>query len=669
MRKLLLALACAAIFTIGVLYLNSSQAQSRFEAPSAQDLELAATIGRVTNRSPEGLIEKTQPDGGLMVDFQERFQNVIVAKAGADGDYATACVTSLSEANAFFGKNLETGEIYRSSAIAPQIERKRNSAEHRMSRGELEFYTKLIEDARQRRLENPNLATLAIINNDGAGEGFNDPAPRTPEGGNTGTTLGQQRLNLFDFAGQIWGAYLDSSVTTSIRSQFNPQTCTQTSATLGSAGTLSGHRNFANAQFADTLYHGALANKVAGTDLSTNPEITATFNSNIDNGCFGGTARWYYGFDAAGPGNAEDLLLTVLHELGHGLGFSSFVDSETGALALGVPDIYTRFMFDRTTGLYWHQMTDAQRQASAVNNGNVLWDGGNVRVGSGFLTVGREAATGRVQLYTPSTLEPGSSVSHYSTTTVPNLLMEPFSAPNIALDLDLTRQQMRDIGWFADSAADLVPDTIANVQPSGSTLTPGANSTVTWTNAGGFTRNVSIDLSLDGGATFPTTIASNIPNTGSRAFTIPNVNTSQGRIRVREHDFVNPGGMSVANLTIGTGGPTPTPTPLPGVTMTISYSGAPVAIPDNSAAGTNLIIPVSGVGVITDLDFRFGGTASSADPAANTVGVSHSWIGDLVFRLTSPAGTTVTFYDRPGVPASGSGCSGNNLFNLTLNDD
>jgi hypothetical protein len=37
-------------------------------------------------------------------------------------------------------------------------------------------------------------ATITIVNTDCTGEEFNDPTPATPVGGNTGTTVGQQRL-------------------------------------------------------------------------------------------------------------------------------------------------------------------------------------------------------------------------------------------------------------------------------------------------------------------------------------------------------------------------------------------------------------------------------------------------------------------------------------------
>ena len=47
--------------------------------------------------------------------------------------------------------------------------------------------------------------TFTIVNNDGAGEGFNDTTPVAPIGGNPGTTLGQQRLNVFQAAANVWG--------------------------------------------------------------------------------------------------------------------------------------------------------------------------------------------------------------------------------------------------------------------------------------------------------------------------------------------------------------------------------------------------------------------------------------------------------------------------------
>jgi hypothetical protein len=366
-----------------------------------------------------------------------------------------------------------------------------------------------------------------------------------------GTTKGQQRLNVFNFAAGIWGAFLDSAVTTTVLAQFDPMTpCSSAGGVLGSAGTMSIFANFPSAPLSNTWYSGALANKLRGVDLSVNPEINATFNSNIDTGCLGVGTRFYYGLDNVTPAGRVNLLVVVLHEMGHGFGFQTFVNGSTGVMPMDLPDSYLRNMYDRTTGLHWHLMTNAERAASAINPNNVMWDGPNVRIASGFLTAGREASTGRVELFSPNPIQGGSSLSHFGSIATPNLLMEPSINTGLPLDLDLTRQLMRDIGWYRDTTADNVPDTITSVTPNSGTLIIGTNVMIAWINNGSFNRNVTIELSTDGGTTFPTTIASNLANSGSFTWTVPNLPTSQARIRVREAGFAAPSGASSSSFVI-----------------------------------------------------------------------------------------------------------------------
>ena len=75
-------------------------------------------------------------------------------------------------------------------------------------------------------------ATIVINNLNAPGVGFNDPTPVAPVGGNTGTTLGEQRLISFSHAANIWGSTLDSAVPITINAQFRPLTCTATGAVL-----------------------------------------------------------------------------------------------------------------------------------------------------------------------------------------------------------------------------------------------------------------------------------------------------------------------------------------------------------------------------------------------------------------------------------------------------
>ena len=221
-------------------------------------------------------------------------------------------------------------------------------------------------------------ATIVIQNTDAPNVGFNDPTPATPVGGNNGTTVGQQRLIAFQFAANIWGAVLTSGPTITVRASWASLGCTATSGALGSAGATSTFRNFPGAPFPNTLYNVALANALSNTDLNgPTAEISARFNSEIGKpGCLE-ASHWYYGLDSTEDPGGIDLVVVLLHEMGHGLGFQTFTSSN-GSQSLGFPSIYDRFLFDNTQNKTWPQMTNEERAASAVNTGNLVWIGQQV---------------------------------------------------------------------------------------------------------------------------------------------------------------------------------------------------------------------------------------------------------------------------------------------------
>jgi hypothetical protein len=312
----------------------------------------------------------------------------------------------------------------------------------------------------------PVQAASFVINNlDGPNEGFNDPTPVAPVGGNNGTTLGQQRLNLFQKAAEIWGAVIESDVPIIIQAQFDPLSCSAGSAVLGAAGTINVVRDFSGAPESNTWYHSALANALAGVDLIPGEDdIVATFNSAIDNNdsCLYRT-NWYLGFDH-NHGNDIDLLVVLLHEFAHGLGFSGFTNLSSGRFLSGIQDIYSHFTLDNSAGLHWNEMNSYQRRVSAINTGNVVWDGAAVTAATGFLTRGTDPA-GHARLYAPEPVEAGSSISHFDTAASPNLLMEPFITSGLGSDLDLTDEQLFDVGWtpaVADADGDGVADSADN---------------------------------------------------------------------------------------------------------------------------------------------------------------------------------------------------------------
>src|SRR6478752_2932874 len=98
-------------------------------------------------------------------------------------------------------------------------------------------------------------ANFVLVNTDPSGVGFNDTTPATPVGGNPGTTKGEQALNIFTKAAQIWGATLSDSVEIKILASFEPLTpCDASSGVLGSAGAINAFINNASFPQADTYY-------------------------------------------------------------------------------------------------------------------------------------------------------------------------------------------------------------------------------------------------------------------------------------------------------------------------------------------------------------------------------------------------------------------------------
>jgi PA domain-containing protein len=224
-------------------------------------------------------------------------------------------------------------------------------------------------------------AHITVVNVDGPNEGFNDPTPAAPVGGNPGTTKGQQRLIAFQFAADVWGASLDSNIDIQIQASFDPLGAN----VLGAAAAAFSIRNFNDLAApgfpggdANTNYHIALADKRAGSDLLTafgltpaTPEIVAQFSSDFD---------FYLGLDND-HGVKNDLVVVLLHELGHGLGFSSFMSRTTGNTPGGVTDPFLNNALDGSTNTQLSALLaspPAVRLAAIQKVDQIVWTGGNV---------------------------------------------------------------------------------------------------------------------------------------------------------------------------------------------------------------------------------------------------------------------------------------------------
>lgn len=216
-------------------------------------------------------------------------------------------------------------------------------------------------------------ADIIPVITDPAGFGYNETTPVAPVGGNPGTTRGEQRRIVAQYAAAMWGSVLKSDVPIFVQARF----LNLAPNVLGSAGANFINRDFANAPVAGTWYHTALADSIAGVNLIPNEfDIVSQFSTNF---------TFYYGLDGKTPAGLVNFLDVVMHEYAHGLGFSNFESEATGAFFLGLPDIYSVYTYDNTAAKYWTAMTIAERQASALNYGNVVFTGANATAGAKLL--------------------------------------------------------------------------------------------------------------------------------------------------------------------------------------------------------------------------------------------------------------------------------------------
>ncbi|MGJ8724292.1 MAG: PA domain-containing protein [Roseibacillus sp.] len=228
-------------------------------------------------------------------------------------------------------------------------------------------------------------ATFVFISTDAAGEGFNDTTPRSEVessllGDNPGTTLGEIRQNVLTKAGDRWSELLLSNVPIRVEVDYEDfGGSSGGSITLAGALNTTVAQNFTNAPLPNTLYPIALANSLAGIDLSTQSDIEVSVNANAElNDTQTGSFTWYYGFDGNGPSGTVDFLDVISHELGHGLGFASNVSSTTGGYFGGSPNAFASLIYDASLELPWTQMTAAQRVTSSTSDPNLTWNGPNV---------------------------------------------------------------------------------------------------------------------------------------------------------------------------------------------------------------------------------------------------------------------------------------------------
>ncbi len=209
-----------------------------------------------------------------------------------------------------------------------------------------------------------------------------------------------------------WAANFKSEVEVNVSATWGRSS---NSDVLGSARPGSYFAGFVGAPDSSLWYPSALANALANKDLDRdNPEIIIQVNS---------AANWNQRGDDKPRSTEYDLESVILHEVAHGLGFLS-------------ADVYDKFFgygsIDQPTPFdAYIQTPDGRRLADlptpSLELGKVLtsplyWIGEN----------GKRANGGeKLKMYTPTTYEPGSSVSHLDEATFSNSGADAVMTPNL----------------------------------------------------------------------------------------------------------------------------------------------------------------------------------------------------------------------------------------------
>lgn len=271
---------------------------------------------------------------------------------------------------------------------------------------------------------------------------------------NTGTT--PQIDSAITFTGNIWGQYLNSAVPIKVHLYYLNLFGTTLAITIPN-----GRRDFPSAIVDSVWYPSCLANAMEGTEINVGEDDMNIF--------FDSSQNWYFGTDANCPGGKYDFVTTLLHEIGHGLGFLSLSKMENDSIgsfgtitSTDLAPLVTTFPFPILQGkhsIFSHYMENAALQ-SIVDT--VLFPNNSVVLGDQFISNGiyfkgplAMAANGgsHVRLFAPTVFEKGSSMEHLNESTFPssnpNSLMTPYLSASTERHTPgpITIGILEDIGW------------------------------------------------------------------------------------------------------------------------------------------------------------------------------------------------------------------------------
>lgn len=245
----------------------------------------------------------------------------------------------------------------------------------------------------------------------------------------------------FEYAVSIWESIIESPVPIYMRANWRKMDRN----VLGSCGPSDYMTNFKGIPQKDRYYPISVAEKISKNEITDKnvPDMTATFNENIN---------WYFGIDGDTPDSLYDFATVVLHEIGHGLGFTGFFFVIQDLGRYEYYEIGEAAAFDllvqRNTGDF---LVDAEIYKNPSEELRKALESGQLYAYSPVAIFNNNGQIPR--LYSPFRWNEGSSLYHLNDATYPagnpNSLMTHAFGRGEAVHKPgpLTQGIMADIGW------------------------------------------------------------------------------------------------------------------------------------------------------------------------------------------------------------------------------
>ncbi len=253
--------------------------------------------------------------------------------------------------------------------------------------------------------------------------------------------------NAFETAVSIWEGLIESPVPIYLYAYWSDLE----DGVLGSCGPWDFYENLDFMPRKNTFYPVAMVEKMLGEEITdgATPDMKARFNRK--------NKSWYFGTDGNTPSNKYDFLSVVLHEIGHGLGYTGMAQADTinktGSFysytgSKYEPGIFDQFIINSenkyltNTALYKNPSLSLLKQLQSGYlsfKGQIPYDDGGVK--------------SYPRIYAPSEWNDGSSIYHLNENSyqagTDNSLMTPYFSRGEAIHNPgpMSLGMLFEMGW------------------------------------------------------------------------------------------------------------------------------------------------------------------------------------------------------------------------------